>query len=308
MKLAQILSWILACALTIWATAVRQQTDTKQRGMPNLTVLCKSERNPGLLSSLDLRTGKITTIVDGKEPVHSINFSAQLNRIFCVKSKLDQEILESIKPDGTDVHKVYRLEDNASSVSISQDGTRLVYLRPSHTRADGKFRELVKLDIRTGNLSLVYRVGPHSSIGDANISPNGRQVVFWQDDGVHEKIYRCVLDSFSTPERIIIYPGHQRLPKWSPDQKSILFWSDHVEQEGLTWVECDLNGRLIGGSRSPLKPGALGFWAGQNQILQCELQLPGHPPKLSLIQGSHTIGSTRSPDLDLRFEVVICQG
>ncbi len=305
MKLAQVLSWILACALTISAFAVRQHMGTKQRGMPKLTILCKSERNPGLLLSLDLQNSRVTTLVDGKEPVHSINYSAALHRAFFVINKPQEEILESIKPDGTDVHEICRLERDAKPVSICEDGTRLVYLRQSHAKPDGKFRELIKLDIRTGNLSLVYRVGPHSVIGDANISPDGRQVAFWQDDGAHEKIYSCVLDSLSKPKRIIIYPGHQRLPKWSFNQKSILFWSDHVEQEGLTWVECDLNGQVIGESTSPLKPGALGFWVGQNQILQCEPQPAGHPPDLTLIQGSEIIGAARSPDLDLRFEVVI---
>ena len=73
------------------------------------------------------------------------------------------------------------------------------------------------------------------------ISPNGKQLVFYTDDGKEQIVWIYDLDG-KTSLRRLTFGGKNFVPIWSADSQRVMFQSDREGDLGLFWQRADGTG------------------------------------------------------------------
>jgi Tol biopolymer transport system component len=126
--------------------------------------------------------------------------------------------------------------DGAAQIAFSATGS-LVYI-PGTTDAATSQQTLALVD-RNGK---VQSLGlPPMSYQQPAISPDGKQLAFFTDDGKEANIWVYDLRRVAPPRRLT-FGGSNVFPIWSRDSKRIVFSSDREGDHGLFWQPADGSG------------------------------------------------------------------
>ena len=125
--------------------------------------------------------------------------------------------------------------------SLTRDGTRLAYVQPQGFWASSASIWRADLAKAGGRVEHVQQIASSNTFnGGAQVSPDGKIVVFESERSAAIEIWKCDADG-RDPIQLTSFGGHAGTPRWSPDGRSIAF--DYRPQEhSEIWI-MDPDGR-----------------------------------------------------------------